>query len=255
MKEYFSHDSSARHDEKIIKLEIKFGIAGYAIYFKLLEFMSENCKTFITLDDVDAISYDFHITKRKLKEFLEYSSSSECGILRYTESGYTSPRLNRHIDNMIDKSAKAKASANARWSKANAMQTDSDSNATSVCIEENRIEENRIEENRREENIINKKPKSKIPIEERTKIFNDEVLAYNKEKGNKYPEDMIHDFICYWTEPSVDNKRLRKEDPKEKYFSLPKRLSTWYRNYLKFNIVYPKKIDKEKENEEFIKQL
>ena len=33
---YFSHDSNARNDEKVIRLRMKHGAAGYGVYFMLL---------------------------------------------------------------------------------------------------------------------------------------------------------------------------------------------------------------------------
>ena len=34
---YFSHDSNARNDERILLLRMKHGAAGYGVYFMLLE--------------------------------------------------------------------------------------------------------------------------------------------------------------------------------------------------------------------------
>jgi hypothetical protein len=38
--DYFSHDADASSDEKIVYLESKFGLKGYAVYFKFLECMT-----------------------------------------------------------------------------------------------------------------------------------------------------------------------------------------------------------------------
>jgi hypothetical protein len=38
--DYFFHDADASNDEKILYLESKFGLTGYAVYFKLLEKMT-----------------------------------------------------------------------------------------------------------------------------------------------------------------------------------------------------------------------
>ena len=34
---YFSHDSNARNDEKILAVRMKYGAEGYGIYFMILE--------------------------------------------------------------------------------------------------------------------------------------------------------------------------------------------------------------------------
>ena len=33
---YFSHDSNARNDERIIRLRMKYGAAGYGVFFMVL---------------------------------------------------------------------------------------------------------------------------------------------------------------------------------------------------------------------------
>ena len=42
---YFSHDSNARNDEKVLMLRAKHGWEGYGLYWALVEMMFENNRT------------------------------------------------------------------------------------------------------------------------------------------------------------------------------------------------------------------
>lgn len=42
MASYFSHDCNARNDPKILELRMKHGMAGYGIYFSILEKLMED---------------------------------------------------------------------------------------------------------------------------------------------------------------------------------------------------------------------
>lgn len=47
MNAYFPHESATSRDYRILKLEADLGLAGYAIYFKILEIMCENNTFFL----------------------------------------------------------------------------------------------------------------------------------------------------------------------------------------------------------------
>jgi len=63
---YFTHDSNALSDEKIIRLRKKQGIEGYGIYFALLEKLSSSNEYKIHLDYVEDIAYDWHLDAQKI---------------------------------------------------------------------------------------------------------------------------------------------------------------------------------------------
>ncbi len=50
----------------------------------------------------------------------------------------------------------------------------------------------------------------------------------------KYGKQMIKEFVEYWTEIGVNDKKMRFE--KEKTFGVSRRLSTWKRNNDKWNV-------------------
>ncbi|MCQ2137865.1 MAG: DUF4373 domain-containing protein [Bacteroidales bacterium] len=54
---YLPHDSNARNNDKVIKLRMKYGPAGYGVYFMLLERLREEANYTAALD-YDVLAYD-----------------------------------------------------------------------------------------------------------------------------------------------------------------------------------------------------
>jgi hypothetical protein len=74
-----------------------------------------------------------------------------------------------------------------------------------------------------------------ITIEERKQKFAISLNPYLE----KYGREFLNDFYLYWTEPTLNNKKLKYE--LEKTWSLDRRLSTWETNAKKYGTVLPKK--------------
>lgn len=84
-------------------------------------------------------------------------------------------------------------------------------------------------------NVKNNKEENKINIEERKQAFAQTLNPYLE----KYGREFLNDFYLYWTEPTLNNKKLKYE--LEKTWSLDRRLSTWETNAKKYGTVLPKK--------------
>lgn len=67
---YFSHDSNARNDSKIISLRMKLGIEGYGIYFMIIERLREEAD-YTSNKDYDSLAFDFRTTPDKVKSVIE----------------------------------------------------------------------------------------------------------------------------------------------------------------------------------------
>lgn len=79
---------------------------------------------------------------------------------------------------------------------------------------------------------INKQETIKqLTIEERKQKFAESLKIYI----DKYSKEMLRDFYLYWTEHSLNNKKLKYE--LESTFSIPNRLNTWNKNRIKFGYV------------------
>lgn len=93
---YFSHDSNARNDEKLVRLRMKHGAAGYGVYFMLLERMREE-KDYMSVKDYNMIAYDLRVDASLVKSVVE-----DFGLFVFTDDGkcFYSESFTRRMDMM-----------------------------------------------------------------------------------------------------------------------------------------------------------
>ena len=130
---YFSHDSNARNDEKILALRMKLGMEGYGIFWAILEKMRDN-SDHMCVKDYNTIAFDLRVGAEKIKSTVE-----DFGLFQFTDDGkrFYSDSFNKRMDIKETVSQKRSEAAKKRWSKApekeevnaNAMQMHSKSNA------------------------------------------------------------------------------------------------------------------------------
>lgn len=116
---YFSHDSNARNDEKMIAVRMKLGAEGYGIYFMILERFRDS-DGYMSVKDYNALAFDFRVSAEKVKSIVE-----DFGLFVFTEDRkhfYSESFLQRMQLKDI-KSIKARESANSRWKRETAMRT------------------------------------------------------------------------------------------------------------------------------------
>lgn len=114
---YFSHDSNARLDPKIIKLRMSHGAAGYGVYFMLLERMRES-PDYMSVKDYNLLAFDLRVDSGVVKSVVEDFNLFEC-----TEDGkkFFSPSFMRRMkikdQEQKVRSDRARKGAEARWGK------------------------------------------------------------------------------------------------------------------------------------------
>jgi hypothetical protein len=130
---YFSHDYTARSDEKIKNLIYDFGYQGYGIYWSLIEELYQNANALQT--NYKRIAFDMRVDEKIIKSIIE-----NFDLFIVENEFFGSLSVQRRLDMRNDKSTKARESAQKRWTKdANALQTQSDSNA----IKESKLKESK----------------------------------------------------------------------------------------------------------------
>ena len=198
-KTYFNHDSGSFTDIKIIKMRSKLGIESYGIFWALLELLfSEENK--LCVDDYDSLAFGLQCDPSILKQVIE-----DFDLFVIEDNCFYSKRLNGHIEDINNKSNKAKENASKRWNNANAMRPQCDRNA-SISISKS----------------ISKVNKSKN-IEDRLADFKKSVQSIegiNDEDKNA--------FFLYWTEKNKSGTKFRAE--MEKTFDISRRLKRWSNN-------------------------
>lgn len=78
---YFSHDSNARNDEKILAVRMRHGAEGYGIYFMLIERLRDEAN-YTSVKDYNMIAFDLRVSAEKLKSIVE-----DFGLFTFTDDG------------------------------------------------------------------------------------------------------------------------------------------------------------------------
>ncbi|WP_127846177.1 Lin1244/Lin1753 domain-containing protein [Psychroflexus aestuariivivens] len=167
---YFSHDSNARQDEKILALRMKHGWEGYGIYWAIIEKLRDE-SDFTCVKDYNVIAFDLRTDAAIIKSIVEdfrLFQFTECGKRFYSES------LMKRMDAKKQKSEKAKKAAEKRWgrsaknenSNADEMRTQNKSNADDMQTHSKRKadpmqgKEKKVKESKVKESKVENKKKS-----------------------------------------------------------------------------------------------
>ena len=114
-KIYFSHDCDARNDERVTRLRIRYGAAGYGIYFMLLELL-QAAPEYTLETDYKALAFDLRVPACRIKTIVEQS-----GLFVLIDDGkrFYSERLARDMgeqEKLEQRRAEAgRMGADARW--------------------------------------------------------------------------------------------------------------------------------------------
>jgi hypothetical protein len=136
---YFSHDSNARRDPKIIAMRGAYGTVGYAWYFMFVEMMREADGYRLDMKSkyaFNAYAMDMQCECNAIASFV-HDCIDEFKLFSTDGEYFWSPSLLNRMDRVHEKSLKAKKSANARWKK-----SDRNANASkSDAIKESKVNE------------------------------------------------------------------------------------------------------------------
>ena len=107
-KHWFKHDFYTCNDQKMQRLDFKYPVVGYGIFFKVIELLYQNNgKLEYDLDFISfAICYDKDVINSVLKDFDLFTIQDE---VLYNN------RVLESIKEITEKSEKARASANRRY--------------------------------------------------------------------------------------------------------------------------------------------
>ncbi|MDK8747554.1 DUF4373 domain-containing protein [Streptococcus agalactiae] len=115
---YFSHDSNARYDPKILAMRSEYGLEGYGLYWVFIEILREQqeykLKKYKHL--FSALAMQMHINVDATKKFIE-DCIYEFELLQEDEDFIWCESLMKRMQIKDEKSEKAKKAAEARWNK------------------------------------------------------------------------------------------------------------------------------------------
>jgi hypothetical protein len=210
---YFSHDYNARSDEKIKLLIRKHGMAGYGIFWAIVEDLYQNANALRI--DYDGIAYDLRTDSDIVKSVI-----NDFGLFVFEGECFGSMSVQDRLDLRGLKSKKAAESANKRWAK-NANVLKDDANALRSECESNAIKESKGKEIKEKEIIAAKA----AALENRKNEFIEELKPFSKNYGGQFSPKMMVRFFDYWTELNPSKTKMRFQ--MQKTFEVSKRLVTW----------------------------
>lgn len=134
MNSYFSHDSNARNSEKMIKLRMKHKVAGYGVYFMLLERLRDE-KNYMSIKDYNLLAFDLRVDASLIKSVVE-----EFGLFVFTDDGeyFYSEGFNKRMAIKDEKTKRrsiaGKQGAEKRWNNSEQEQTKTPNNDSAIAM-------------------------------------------------------------------------------------------------------------------------
>lgn len=157
MNNYFSHDSNARDDEKILAMRIDLGWEAYGLYWALIE-MLRDASDYMLKTNFKVLAFSLHTTPELIRSII---CDYELFCFTDDQGSFFSASLTKRMEEKEVLSKKRRASAGNRWGKsaasdANAEQNDaiamqmhnnSDANAEQMQAQ-NKVKESKVKENK-----------------------------------------------------------------------------------------------------------
>ena len=201
---YFSHDSNARNDQRLMKLRMKYGPEGYGIYFMIIEILRDTEDYKLHISDVQSICFDIRDDEEKVLDVLKNYS-----LFEFEGDYFHSKSLTRRMDKLDRiKEKRRESGKKGAIATAKVRQVLKSETASDVAIAE-QVKHSKVE-NSKEDKITNKTGK-----------FKKQVLEFQ----SKYDIEMLEEFILYWTEPNKSNTKIKWE--MEATWHMGRRLARW----------------------------
>lgn len=141
---YFSHDYSGRNDPKLQKVLMKLGQAGKGVFWDLIEMLYEQ-DGYLLLSECESYAFALRTDCETINRLI-----NDFDLFKKTSENFWSESVLRRLDQRDEKSKKASKSAKTRWDKANALK--SDANAMRTQSDSNAIKERKGKE--RKEDVV-----------------------------------------------------------------------------------------------------
>lgn len=139
---YFSHDSNAHSDVKMLNLRYKWGWAGYGLYWAIIEKLRDADEYQLPLSSIPALSFNLHADAEMMESIIK-----DFELFIFDDEVFYSDGLKQRMVIKDEKSLKAKQAAEARWgSKRNANALHKPQNAMPNKEKERKGKEKKVKE-------------------------------------------------------------------------------------------------------------
>lgn len=150
MAYYFSHDSNARNDDKILALRMKHGWEGYGLYWALIERMRE-AATYACVCDYNVVAYDLRTDAAKIKSIIEdfglFSFEADESGRKWVYSESLRRRMRAADEASENRSEAARKAIITRWEREGKYGRNTDVIRTKYDRNTDEYEENKIKIN------------------------------------------------------------------------------------------------------------
>ena len=224
---YFSHDSNAHNDEKLINLRIKHDWQGYGLYWAIVELLRD-ANAYRLQCNFKALAYILHSDPDIIKSII-----NAFDLFIIDNDYFCSESLNNRMKLREEKSINARRSANKRWgNNANALPTHCEVNARKG--KERKVNESKVNiENidvdiiKASEEILKLHPNKGLPKEGQIAVMN--AILYEIEQGTTKK-----DAIKFIKQATIDYN----DGAKIKYGA-----KRWYESHGYHNVVSESKME------------
>ena len=203
---YFSHDSNARNDQRLMKIRMKHGMQGYGIYFGIVEILREQTEYCLSKKDIDSIAYDLRIDVDVVEDII-YNYD----LFQIDDDSFHSRSLTRRMARMdVIREKRSLAGIKSGEVRSQSKQID---NTSSTSVQQTGKKEKKVKESKVKE------------IKERYIEFEDDVKSYQSLFGD---DNTVNDFVSYWTEPNKSNTKMKFE--MQPTWDVKRRIQRWIGN-------------------------
>lgn len=170
--DYFSHDTKARSDSKLVSLAMRQGMEGLGVYWCIVEMLYENDGKMMRTE-CERIAYELRTHSDCINSVIY-----EHELFQWDDLYFWSNSVLNRLKTITEKSDKARQSATKRWENANAMRTQCEGNA----IKEKESKVNKI-------NIGDELPTEEAQPEATTKPKREKFIAPSLNECIEYFEE------------------------------------------------------------------
>jgi hypothetical protein len=185
---YFSHDSNARNDQKIMKLRMNHGMMGYGVYWAIVEMLREQEDYCLSLNDLDSIAFEL----RQEKDIIE-SIVKDYGLFEIEKDLFYSNSLSQRMVKMDE--IRQKRSLAGKAKKKKQVINKRKSNEEHLLNKSKQVKESKEKEsklNYAEFVTLTKREYEKL-CQDHTKVRVDKAIIkldnYKGSSGKKYKSD------------------------------------------------------------------
>ena len=198
---YFSHDSNARNDQRLMKVRMKYGPEGYGIYFMIIEILRDTENYTLNINDIHSICFDTRTKNETVLDILK-----NYNLFVFEDDFFYSKSLKRRMER-LDEIKQKRSYAGQMSGKARQVINKQEADVEQVL-------NSKVKHSKEKDSKENK-------ISIKTGKFKKQVLEFQ----SKYDLEMLEEFILYWTEPNKSNTKIKWE--MEVTWHMGRRLARW----------------------------